>query len=197
MVTGNMFGGGNRRLFFISIPLFQLVLYCVLTVIGDFQVRSLDEIVENAAKNNVMLDINIRTPVCHEVSFGLNFPVLIVGTLVGIVVPSTSDFDHSAGFQIFLGSLVPLFWFAVVRWAFAMAERLDNAAGAKSVRRFGLVFTVIAVAVSLWIWRHNRFDRWVFQVSVVCWISFGAFALSANRIAGRAVSDGGVTVNRL
>ena len=191
MVTGNIFGG-TRRFLSITIPVFQFLLYCVLTVVGDFQVKSLDEIVENAAKNNVMLDINNRTPVCHEVSFGLNFPVLIVVALVGVVVPSTSDFDHSVGFQIFLGSLVPLFWFAAVRWAFTMLERLDNAAGAKSVRRLGVLFFVIAVAASFWIWRHNRFDRWVFQVSAVCWVSFGAFTLIANRKAVRTVrSEGG------
>ena len=192
MVAGNIFGG-TRRIWSISIPLFQFVLYCVLTVIGDFQVKALDDYVENLAKSGIAIDINNTTPRSHEVAFGLNFPILLVAIPVGAIVQSNLDWNHSIWIQILVGSLVLPFWFAIVRWAFALREHLDNSLKAKAVRWFGLICSVISVALSMRIWWHNPSDQWVFRDFAVCWVSFGLFVLAASISGPRAAAS---TCNR-
>jgi hypothetical protein len=190
MVAGNIIGGGTRRFWLISLTLFQFVLYCVLIVVGDVQVKAYDEYIEDLAKHGVAFDGGSSRPRCHELAFGLNFPIIPVAALAGGAVTvlvrgdvrSFLDLHRSVGLQILLGSLVPPFWCAIVRAAFRTKGRLDNRRNATFVRRFGVICTVIAVALSIWVWRYNPNDQWVGQDFVVCWVIFGIFVGTANRV---------------
>jgi hypothetical protein len=196
-VTGIRFGGGARKFLLIAVPLFQFVLYSALTVIGDIQVKAHDEHIDDLAKHGVGFDWGNSTPTCHEISFGLNLPMLIASTLVtGAVatlargdVRSFLDWDHSVPIQVISGALVPFFWFVVVRCACITAERLNSRAfRARIVKLFGLLVTILAVWSSLWLWWHNNSEDWLLRAFPVCWVLFGIFSLTAIILRPRAVA---------
>ncbi|MGB7761717.1 MAG: hypothetical protein WBL61_17930 [Bryobacteraceae bacterium] len=190
MVTGN---GGSREFFSVTIPVLQLILYCALTFNGDFEVRRVDEYLESAARNGVAIDIGIRSPLSHQVSFGLNLPATLVAALaIGRKGHAASapppDISHEVGLQVLLGAFVPVLWFVVVRWGFTTRERLRSSPRkTKSVRPTGMLSVAVAVALVLWVFLHAHSAFRVPQVFAVCWVAFGAFVVTATVQRPKAV----------
>jgi hypothetical protein len=190
MVSGSLFGSGIRRILSIAVPIFQIVLYCSLTAVGDAQVKAHDEYIEDLARHGVAFDTGSSIPICHEIAFGLNLPLMIVPALIFIPVIAFAggyaraflDPDRSLEFQILIGSMVPFLWFAVVRWAFETKDAMDSSRNANIVKLIGLVCATATAVLSIWICRGNQIDRSISRSLLACWFIFGLYSVTANKL---------------
>ena len=170
----------NRKMLLLAVPVLQLVLYVILIAIGNAQVRALDDYIAELSKYHVSIDIEKTTPVCHEIAFGLNGPILFGVLCLRLIFKNWPDADHSIAIQSVVACIVPFFWFGISRWASSTKDRLRSTGlMVKLVKGFGLILLAAMAAGATWIIRYSHAPDPIISTFTAAWVSLGLFDLAA------------------